>query len=259
MQKIHNMKQETTKKKRTNPQQKERTAGTLKLKDWALEDRPREKLITNGKKNLSNAELLAILISSGTVGQSAVELAKEILNSVDNDLSMLSRQGIRDLTDNFKGMGEAKAVTIIAAMELGYRMLTEQSAQKTHTGNDSMELFKYICPSIVDLPYEEFWAIYMNNKGKIIHKQRIASGGINETLVDIRRLYTTALEKNAIRIAVAHNHPSGDCKPSNKDNNLTKIIAEAGNILYIKLIDHLIIGTNNGIPTYFSYHDNGLL
>ena len=151
------------------------------LKDWSEEDRPREKLIAKGKKELSNAELLAILIGSGSIGQSAVGLAKDILSAYDNNLSMLSRLGIKELTNGFKGMGEAKAVTIIAALELGYRMLREDNERKEYYMRNSDDLFKYISPSLIDLPVEEFWAIYLNIKKKIIFKQRIGSGGISET------------------------------------------------------------------------------
>ena len=139
------------------------------LKDWSEEDRPREKLIAKGKKELSNAELLAILIGSGSIGQSAVGLAKDILSAYDNNLSMLSRLGIKELTNGFKGMGEAKAVTIIAALELGYRMLREDNERKEYYMRNSDDLFKYISPSLIDLPVEEFWAIYLNIKKKIIN------------------------------------------------------------------------------------------
>ena len=227
-----------TEKQQTTTQHK----GTLKLKEWALEDRPREKLITKGKKELSNAELLAILLGSGTVGQSAVELAKEILRSNDNDLSALSRQGIAELTRGYKGIGEAKAITIIAAMELGYRMLTEGNDRKIYILTDSEKMFNYISPSIIDLPHEEFWAIYMNFRNKVL------------------RIFSTALEKKAVNIIVAHNHPTGNLTPSPQDKNLTKSIMEAGKILRINLLDHLIVGIRpDGIPDYYSFHDEGLL
>ena len=232
----------------------------LTVKEWDAEDRPREKLIAKGKKELTNAELLAILIGSGSVGQSAVELAKEILHSNDNNLSLLSRQGIKELTHDFKGMGEAKAVSIIAALELGYRMLAENAAQKEYIISDSNDLFNYICPSIVNLPVEEFWAIYLNIKRKALFKQRISLGGITDTPVDIRRIFATALEKNAVYIAVAHNHPTGHLNPSREDKNLTCRILEAGKILNIELIDHIIVGIGeNNRPDYYSFHDNGLV
>ena len=233
---------------------------TITLKDWALEDRPREKLIAKGKKELSNAELIAILIGSGSVGQSAVDLAKEILNSNDNDLSLLSRQGIKELTRDFKGMGEAKAVSIIAALELGYRMLSENSSKKEYYLNNSTDLFNYICPSLLDLPNEEFWAIYLNNRRKVLFKQRISIGGLTDTNVDIRRIYATALEKNAVFVAVAHNHPTGHLNPSKEDKYLTCRILDAGKILNIHLIEHIIVGIDdNNNPDYYSFHDNGLV
>ena len=232
----------------------------LTVKEWDAEDRPREKLIAKGKKELTNAELLAILIGSGSVGQSAVGLAKEILHSNDNNLSLLSRKGIKELTHDFKGMGEAKAVSIIAALELGYRMLAENAAQKEYIISDSNDLFNYICPSIVNLPVEEFWAIYLNIKRKALFKQRISLGGITDTPVDIRRIFATALEKNAVYIAVAHNHPTGHLNPSREDKNLTCRILEAGKILNIELIDHIIVGIGeNNRPDYYSFHDNGLV
>ncbi|MBP5189984.1 MAG: DNA repair protein RadC [Bacteroidales bacterium] len=232
----------------------------LTLKDWALEDRPREKLIAKGKKELSNAELIAILLGSGSVGQSAVGLAKEILNSNDNNLSLLSRQGIKELTRDFKGMGKAKAVTIIAALELGYRMLTENINNSEHYIKDSFSLFNYISPSLIDLPVEEFWAIYLNARNKVLFKQRISIGGITDTPVDIRRIFATALEKNAVSIAVAHNHPTGHLSPSRQDKNLTCKILDAGKTLNINLIDHIIVGIgDNSRPDYYSFRDNGLL
>ncbi|MBO7490073.1 MAG: DNA repair protein RadC [Bacteroidales bacterium] len=232
----------------------------LTVKDWALEDRPREKLIAKGKKELSNAELIAILIGSGSVGQSAVDLAKEILKSNDNDLSLLSRQGIKELTHDFKGMGEAKAVSIIAALELGYRMLSDNINKQEYYFKDSLSLFNYISPSLLDLPVEEFWAIYLNIKNKVLFKQRISLGGISNTPVDIRRIFATALEKNAVSIAVVHNHPSGILQPSREDKALTCRILDAGKLLNIKLIEHLIVGIDeNNHPDYYSFHDNGLI
>lgn len=230
----------------------------MTVKEWSSEDQPREKLISKGKKELSTAELIAILIGSGSVGQSSVELAKEILKSHNDDLSLLSKQGILELTKNFKGIGEAKAVTIIAALELGYRMLTEQNKKKEYYSNTSIDAFKYISPSLIDLPHEEFWAIYLNTRNKILFKKRISIGGINETAVDIRRIFSTALEWNAVSIIVAHNHPTGKVMPSNKDLMLTKQIYEAGKILKIKLKDHIIVGIDeNNKPDYYSFYDNG--
>lgn len=232
----------------------------LTIKNLATEDRPREKLIIKGKKELSNAELIAILLGSGSVGQSAVQLAQDILNKCSNDLSLLSRQSIKELTKGFKGMGEAKAVTLIAAMELGYRMINEANNRKEFFLTDSDKLFRYIGDSIIDLPHEEFWAIHMNIRHKALIKQRVSVGGLNETSVDLRKIFTTALEYNASFIAVAHNHPSGNLQPSSMDKSLTKKIAEAGKLLNITLTDHLIVGINDdNKPDYYSFHDNGFI
>lgn len=232
----------------------------ISVKNWATEDRPRERLMSKGKKELSNAELLAIMIGSGTVEQSAVDLSKEILAHYGNSLSTLSRQGIKDLTKQFKGIGEAKAVSIIASLELGYRMLSEVNGQTIQYINNSQDCFNYISSSLIDLQIEEFWAIYLNNKNKVLFKQRIASGGIKDTAVDIRKIIVTALEQNAVSIAVAHNHPSGDTNPSRQDKALTQSIGEACRLLRITLLDHLVVGiTPQGKPTYFSFRDNGLI
>ena len=230
------------------------------LKDWALEDRPREKLIAKGKKELSNAELIAILIGSGSKGQSAVALAQEILNSYGNDLSLLSRQSINDLSHDYKGMGEAKAISIIAALELGYRMLSEEKSKKEQYINNSSDLFHYISPMLIDLPHEEFWVIYMNIRRKVLFRQRISVGGLTDTPVDLRRIFSIALEKNAVSIAVVHNHPTGNLMPSKQDKSLTHRIVEAGKILSISLIEHIIVGIDeSNRPDYYSFYDNGTL
>lgn len=241
-----------------NRKKLERTG--LTLKDWSDEDKPREKLIVKGKKELSNAELLAILLGSGSVGQSAVELAKEILRNHDNYLSLLSRRSVSDLVRDYKGVGEAKAVTIVAALELGYRLLSEESRRKEYYVTDSREIFEYIAPSLIDLQHEEFWAIYLNVKRKVLFKQRISSGGITSTPVDVRLIYATALEKSAVTIAVVHNHPTGIIMPSKDDKELTQKLLDAGKLLSIPLMDHLIVGINDKHkPAYFSFHDQGLI
>jgi len=238
----------------------EKTVKKLTVKDWAEEDQPREKLMSLGKKSLSNAELIAILIGSGTVGHSSVELAKELLRDNGDSLSHLSRQSIADITKKHKGMGPAKAVTIIAALELGYRMLSENNSKKEYYCNNSEELFKYIGPKLMDLPTEEFWAIYMNHRHKVLFSQRISSGGLTETSVDIRVIFSNALEKNATCIAVAHNHPTGHLAPSKPDKTLTERLNEAGKILGIRLIEHIIVGINDDKrPDYYSFNDNGMI
>lgn len=230
----------------------------LTIKELDKSDMPREKMIEQGKKQLSDSELLAILIGSGCVGVNALELSKEILSTVDNNLAELSKFTPRDLM-RFAGIGQAKAVTLAAALELGRRLKFEQ-------GNsykiicDSSSLFTLMYDKLSDLTHEEFWAIYLNNRNKVMGLQRISSGGLTDTAVDIRILYKGALERNAVSVAVAHNHPSGNLTPSQQDNLLTQRIKEAGKTLSITLIDHIIIGIlPNGKTDYFSYRDNGKL
>lgn len=231
----------------------------IKLKDWADEDKPREKLIAQGKKRLSNAELIAILLGSGCQGTSAVDLAKIILNDADNSLNKISKMGIPELK-KFKGMGEAKAITIIAALELGNRLKTESIDFHDIYVKESKDIFNYIGSEIIDIDHEEFWTIYLNTKHKILDKKQIASGGITNTSVDIRLIYKYALEKNATAIAIVHNHPSGILEPSNADIATTRKIKLAGDALGIKLLDHLIIGlTPNNRDLYYSFVDHDLL
>ena len=228
------------------------------MKEWSEDDQPREKLLRKGKKELSNAELIAILIRSGIPGESALDVAKKILSDADNNLSKLSRFSTFELIKKHKGVGEAKAVSIVAALELGYRMLSEKHEVVDHYVTDSDALFKYIAPFMLDLNTEEFWAVYMNSRKKIIAHQRINKGGLNSTAVDIRCIMQKALELNAVCFAVAHNHPSGILKPSQQDNNLTARIKEAGKIMNIELIDHIIVGIkDNGEPAYYSYLAEG--
>lgn len=227
------------------------------LKEWAKEDKPREKLMALGKKKLSNAELIAILLGSGSKGESAVSLAKRILNSANNDLNELRNHGINELS-GFKGMGEAKAITLIAAMELGYRLINSNSQQKENLIRNSQDFFDYIAPLVVDLKHEEFWAIYLNIRNKIIGKKLIAKGGSTETSVDIREVFSEGLTLGANSVAVVHNHPSGNLSPSKQDINLTQRLLEAGKILRINLIEHLIIGIlPDGSPSYYSFFDEG--
>lgn len=233
---------------------------SLTLKDWDDSDKPREKMIANGKKSLSEAELIGILIGSGNPGQSAVDLAKDILNDHNNNLIELSRLGISDLTKTYRGIGEAKAISILAALELGYRMLNEKQNSKDHFIRNSQDLFHYISPKLIDLPNEEFWAIYLNNRGKVICSQRIASGGLTEALIDTRLIFKTAFERNAVAISIAHNHPTGALSPSKKDKDLTTNILNSGRILHIPLIEHIIVGIDqNNKPDYYSFYDNNLI
>lgn len=236
------------------------TPTSLPITEWPEEDRPREKMIAQGKKSLTDSELIAILLRTGIKGASAIELAKGILQQANGSLTELARLEVADLQNNNKGLGMAKSVTVLAALELGNRMLRENNDKKEDLVHDSNDLFRLTAPSIIDLPHEEFWAVYLTQRNKISWKQRIGAGGLTQTTVDLRIIYRAALEHNAVSIAVVHNHPSGRLQPSQPDKELTKRIADAGNILHIKLIDHIIVGVlPSGRPDYFSFADNGLL
>ena len=231
-----------------------------RVKEWADEDKPREKLIQNGKKTLSNAELMAILLGSGSLEQNVIELSKSILNSVDNSLVALSRLSIGELTRQYKGIGQAKAVTIIAALELGYRMLSEKNAQEETIIHSSQDLLDCFAPKLIDQQHEEFWVLYLNTRNRVLGIRKLSEGGLTETLVDIRLLIRGALEANAVAIAVAHNHPSGSTQPSREDKQLTERIKNACNLLNIKLVDHLIVGIDSSKSFgYYSFYDEGNL
>ncbi|MBR1784528.1 MAG: DNA repair protein RadC [Bacteroidales bacterium] len=232
---------------------------TFTVKDWDDGDKPREKLLSRGKKELSNAELLAILIRSGVPGKSAVDTAREILQLAGGSLTDLSRLEHSRLA-SIKGVGEAKAATILASLEMGWRMLGEIDASREVLVTDSRSLFNYMAPMLADLDHEEFWGVYLSNRHKVLGRQRIAVGGQTDTQVDMRILFRGALESKAVWLAALHNHPSGSLRPSKADIGLTKRIMEAGNILGIKLMEHLIIGIGpSGQASYFSFHDNNLL
>ena len=229
----------------------------LTVKEWSDEDRPREKLIALGKKQLSNAELIAILLRTGVTGRSAVDLAKDILASADNSLTNLARLDFKQLSKR-KGMALAKSATLMAALELGWRMQGELVDNNDLIVNDSISLFNYVAPLMADIDHEEFWAIYLNNRNKVIDRQRISSGGQTETTVDLRLIFRGALECKAVSLMVAHNHPSGSLRPSREDRSLTQQITDAGKLLNIKLKDHLIVGINNmGKADFYSFHDDG--
>lgn len=223
------------------------------IKSWALDDRPREKLMTKGKVSLSNAELLAILIGTGTTKETAVDLAKKILNSVNNDLKHLARKSIEELTQ-FKGIGQVKAINIITALEVGQRR-RYADATKRHCIMDSHSAYELLQPTIGDLPHEEFWALFLSNSNKVLDLQQISVGGLTGTVADVRLIFKKALLLGSTSILVAHNHPSGNTQPSNPDKALTKRLVEAGTIMNIKVIDHLIITELE----YFSFADEGLI
>lgn len=228
----------------------------LCIKHLADEDKPREKLIQLGKKSLTNAELLAILLHNGTPGQNVVELAKQILHDAHNNLGELTKFELNDLK-RYNGMGDAKSITVMAAMELGIRLLNEGKDSRETIITASEDVFNYLAPKLCDNYDEEFWAIYLNNRNKIVATECIAKGGITSTYVDIRKLFKYAFLNNATCMAVAHNHPSGKLTPSNEDKILTRKIQEAGKILNIKLLDHLIIGIlPSGKIDYYSFLDN---
>lgn len=223
------------------------------IKSWAEEDRPREKLINKGRHVLTEAELIAILIGSGNKNETAVELSKRILASVGNNLSALGKLSVSDLC-NFKGMGDAKAVSIIAALELGRRRKETESVkrEKIITSKDVYEIMK---PSILDLPHEEFWLLILNRSNLLIKRELISRGGVSGTVVDTKIIFKAAVNHYASSIIICHNHPSGNLKPSDADIKITKSIKEAGKIMEIPLQDHLII-TETG---YYSFADEGML
>jgi len=222
------------------------------ITNWSEDDKPREKLMLKGKAVLSDAELIAILIGSGSRNESAVDLSKRILKSVDNNLNALGKLTIGQLM-LFKGIGEAKAISIIAAMELGRRRRTEDAVVMTKV-TSSKVVFEIMQPIIGELPHEEFWIVYLNNSNKILSKAQLSKGGITGTLVDVRIVFKSALEMGATSLILCHNHPSGTLVPSDADKQITKKLKSAGDSLEIKVLDHLIITETN----YFSFADEGI-
>ena len=225
----------------------------LTIKNWALNDRPREKLLQKGKLALSDAELIAILIGSGNTDESAVELSKRILSETKNNLNLLGKLSAQQLMI-YKGIGEAKAISIIAAMELGRRRRTEDALELVKIASSST-VFELLQPIIGELPHEEFWILYLNNANKIIEKVQISKGGITGTLVDVRITLKKALELGATSLILAHNHPSGNLNPSEADKQLTNKLKIAGESLDIKVLDHVIVTEKS----YFSFADEGLM
>jgi DNA repair protein RadC len=225
----------------------------ISIKEWAADDRPREKLQIKGVKSLSDAELLAILIGSGTRDVSAVQLAREILKISKNNLSELGKKTVVDFT-KIKGIGEVKAITIVAALELGRRRNYSDVPEKTSVTSSS-EVFNYFRPLISDISHEEFWVLFLNRSNKIIDQYKLSQGGLSGTVIDIRLIMKKALEILASSIIVCHNHPSGNRNPSENDRAITTKLKIAGEQLEIRLLDHLIIADNS----YFSFADEGLL
>ena len=225
----------------------------LTIAHWSEDDQPREKLRDKGPEALSNAELLAILIGSGTPGTSAVELMQTVLNSCKNNLNTLGKMTIRELMA-FKGIGEAKAITILAACELGKRRQMETPEERPDLGT-ATRIYDHMHPVLQDLDVEEFWLLLMNQDYRLIKKMRIAHGGITEVAVDIRIIMREAVLNNATILAVCHNHPSGSLRPSQADNNITTSLQQACSVMRIKFLDHVIITDGS----YFSYHESGRL
>jgi len=223
------------------------------IKYWAEDDKPREKLMLKGKSVLSDAELIAILIGSGSRNESAVELSKRILSGADNNLNALGKLSLKQLTA-FKGIGEAKAITIIAAMELGRRRRAEESLELKKI-TSSKAVFEIMQSVIGELPHEEFWVLYLNNSNKVIYKTQISKGGITGTVVDTRIIYKIALEHNATSVILTHNHPSGVLQASEADKQITKKLKEAGKYLDVLVLDHIIVTEKS----YFSFADEGIL
>jgi DNA repair protein RadC len=226
---------------------------SLKITDWAVEDRPREKMIQYGTSTLSDAELLGILISSGTKDKSAIDLGRELLALVNNNLNALGKLAIADLT-KIRGIGNARAVTIAAALELGRRRkLTENpEVVQIKCSKDVADIFQ---PILADLLYEEFWILFLNRSNRVISRMKLSQGGISGTVTDVRLAMKKAIECLASGIIVCHNHPSGNLNPSESDSKITQKIKEAGNLLDIQLLDHLIISDKD----YYSFADNGLI
>ena len=222
------------------------------INQWAEDDRPREKFLLKGKSSLSDSELLAILIGSGSRNESAVQLCQRILASTNNNLNQLGKISIQQLIE-FKGIGEAKAISIAAALELGRRRRAEETVELKQISS-SKAVFEIMQPIIGELPYEEFWILYLNNSNKVIHKAQISKGGITGTVVDSRIIFKTAFEQNATSIILTHNHPSGKLLPSDADIQVTKKVKLAGQQLDVTVIDHIII-TETG---YYSFNDHGI-
>ncbi len=225
----------------------------LNINQWAEEDRPREKLMRIGAENLSNAELLAILIGSGSPQQSAVDLMKEVLGDCRNNLNTLGKMSIQDL-EKYKGMGPAKAITILAACELGKRRQESKAEERPDLGS-AAAIYEFMHPKMQDLDVEESWILLMNQAYKLIKAVKLSHGGISETAVDVRLIMKEALLRNATILALAHNHPSNNAVPSTMDDRLTQRVKHAAEIMRIYFLDHIIVTDGK----YYSYRESGRL
>jgi len=225
----------------------------LQIPQWAEDDRPREKLLLKGRSSLSDAELLAILIGTGTKSLSAVDLAKQILQQVEQNINNLARLSVNDLT-KIKGIGKAKAISIVSALELGRRRKETHQTTKPRI-TSSTDVVEVINPDLLDLNHEEFWIIILNRANYVLKKTQISRGGISGTVADPKLIFKSAIEQNGSSIILIHNHPSGNLKPSQADINLTKNLKEAGKFMEIPVLDHIIVSDN----CYFSFADEGLI
>jgi len=225
----------------------------LSIKTWAEEDRPREKLLLKGRSALSEAELIAILISSGTRNKSAVDLSREILNTVSNNLNELAKLSVKDLS-KFNGIGEAKAVSIAAALELGRRR-REMGSVKRKKITSSSDVYELFAPRLEDLNHEEFWILLLNRANLVIGKYEISKGGVSGTVADSKIIFKTAIDNLASSIILCHNHPSGNLKPSKADLQLSEQLKKAGQLMEIPILDHLIVSEKG----YLSMADEGLI
>jgi DNA repair protein RadC len=226
----------------------------LPIKKWAEDDQPREKLLLYGKGQLSKAELIAILIGIGNKDESAVELSKKILNSVNNNLAELSKLSTKQLCE-FKGIGYAKAITIIAALEIGRRRRADDVIHEKSKITSSKDVYDLLYADLSDKDHEEFWILLLDRANQIIIKAAISEGGVSGTIADPKKIFKLALENNCSSIIMAHNHPSNNLQPSKSDIKLTQKLIKAGNTLEINVLDHIIVGSDN----YFSFADESMM
>ncbi len=224
------------------------------IKHWQSDERPREKLMKHGAATLTNAELLAIIINNGNKKYSALDLAKQILATCNNDFLELSKKDVSQLSKQFKGIGPAKAVTLVATLEIARRRYEAKVSTRPKI-IDSRSAYEVFFKDLCDLNYEEFWALYINASGQLITKQRICEGGVSQTSVDVKKIMQTAITNQAIGLILGHNHPSGNITPSNSDILLTQKIQTAAKLLDLRVMDHIILSGNN----YYSFGDDGIL
>jgi DNA repair protein RadC len=225
----------------------------LSIKDWSKDDQPREKLLDKGPSVLSNSELIAVLIRTGNLDESAVDVSQKILTSANNNLNELGKFTLNELT-KFKGIGMAKAISIIAALELGRRRKVDDILNKKKI-TSSHEVYEYFQPIMGDISHEEFWVLMLNRANKIIERQKISQGGMAGTVIDVKIVFRKALEAKASSIILCHNHPSGNISPSKSDIEITKKLYDAGKTMDISILDHIILTDHD----YFSFADKGMI